>query len=230
MVHNSTFSCLYIDDRIGVTLDPIQYPPGTTSREAYMMCLLTNSLGVFLSATKSHWVPSTRVIFLGFIIDSVDCTVEIMPEKYQRVVEQIHDLLETSHSKGYWDMHLMEIIRGKLISWLIVITNMRIFIRELNVAIARAYDRDDFALKNDILVDLHIQSELEIWLQLKPSDLKRKWLQDSHVVAELKSYTISTDASGFAAGLAFGPQRALQYRTFTWNLTEYGFRIHYKVL
>ena len=194
-----------------------------------MICVLTNSLGVFLSATKSHWIPSRRVTFLGFIIDSNECTIEIMPEKYRRVCDQIHELLNQSKNDGFWDMHLLEVIRGKLISWLIVITDMRIFIRELNVAIARAYDRDDFSLDNSILADLHIQTELELWLQLKPVDLKRKWLQDSHVVAELRSFTISTDASGFAAGLAFGPQRALQYRTFTWNMSEYGYRIHYKV-
>ena len=224
------FRCLYIDDRIGITLDPHKhYEPGRTSREAYMICLLTNSLGVFLSATKSHWIPSKRVTFLGFIVDSDDCTIEIMPEKYARVCDQIHEILNQSKTDGFWDMHLLEVIRGKLISWLIVITDMKIFIRELNVAIARAYDQNQFHLENSVLADLHIQNELEVWLQLKSSDLKRKWLQDSHVVAELKSFTISTDASGFAAGLAFGPQRALQYRTFTWNLSEYGYRIHYKV-
>lgn len=152
-----------------------------------------------------------------------------MPEKYARVCEQIRELFETSIIHKYWDMHLMETIRGKLISWIIVITDMKIYIRELNEAISRAYEKDDFALSTNELQDLHIQKELEVWLQLKPEDLKRKWLQDSHVVAQLKSYTISTDASGFAAGLAYGPQRDLKFRTFTWNLSEYGYRIHYKV-
>ena len=195
-----------------------------------MICLLTNSLGVFLSATKSHWTPSTRVTFLGFIVDSIAGTVEVMPKKHESIKKQIHDVIAQSKETGIWDMHLVEIIRGKLISWIIVVPDMRIYIREMNVAVSRAYEKDNFQIPVEEMRDLEIAEEMMIWTRIPTEDLKRKWLDDRHVVAKLKSLTISTDASGFAAGLAFGPQRNLQYRTFTWNLSECDFAIHYKVI
>ena len=152
-----------------------------------------------------------------------------MEKKYLAVKEQITSLVCKANHKKIWDIHELERIRGRLISWIIVIPDMRIYIRQMNVAVARAYDTSNFNLLQKDLSDLMLAEELMLWTRVPHSDLKRKWLDDRHVVARLKSFTISTDASGFAAGLAFGPQRDLQYRTFTWNLDECAFAIHYKV-
>ena len=208
----------------------IQYQPGETSRGAYVTCLLVNTLGIFLSATKSQWKPSTRVQFLGFIVDSLDCTVEIMPEKYQRTKQQIFDLIKRSVDEGDWDIKELERIRGKLVSWMLVFPDMRLYIRELNVAIERAYRRNEFRMSNSELEDLEIASELLAWTRLENQQLKRNWYNDKHLVTYLRSETISTDASGYAGGLAFGPNRHLTYRTFQWDISEYHFAIHYKEL
>ena len=213
-----------------VTLDPPVYKDGETSRGAYMTCLLVNSLGIFLSATKSHWTPSTRVQFLGFIIDSLDCTVEIMQSKYHATKEQIFELIKLFNETGEWDIKLLEKIRGKLVSWMLIFPDMRLYIRELNVAIERAYKKDEFILTREETEDLEIASELLVWTRLENRELKRKWFEDRHLVTYLRSETISTDASGYAGGLAFGPNRHLQYRTFQWDLSEYHYAIHYKEL
>ena len=207
-----------------------QFKDGETSRGAYVTCLLVNSLGIFLSATKSQWKPSTRVQFLGFIVDSLACTVEIMPEKYHRTKQQIFDLIQHSVNFQEWDIKELERIRGKLVSWMLIFPDMRLYIRELNVAIERAYRRNDFRIPVSDLEDLEIASELLVWTRLDNHELKRHWYEDKHLVTYLRSETISTDASGFAGGLAFGPNRHLQYRTFTWDISEYHFAIHYKEL
>ena len=195
-----------------------------------MTCLLVNSLGIFLSATKSHWTPSTRVQFLGFIVDSLEGTVEIMLEKYISTKQQILDLIAESVETGWWDMKLMEKIRGKLVSWMLIFPDMRLYIRELNVAIERAYRQNDFYLPTTELDDLEIAPELMVWTRLENYELKRAWYEDRHLVTYLRSETISTDASGYAGGLAFGPSHHLQYRTFQWDLSEYHYAIHYKEL
>ena len=206
------------------------FQEGETSRGAYLTCLLVNSLGIFLSATKNQWKPSTRVQFLGFIVDSLDCTVEIMPEKYHKTKQQIFDLIRRSLEDHEWDIKELERIRGKLVSWMLIFPDMRLYIRELNVAIERAYRRNDFRIPVQDLEDLEIASELLAWTRLENCELKRKWYEDKHLVTYLRSETISTDASGYAGGLAFGPNRHLQYRTFQWDISEYHFAIHYKEL
>ena len=47
-------------------------------------------------------------------------------------------------SKEYFDIHELEKIRGKLNSWLIVIPMLRLFIREQNAIIQKAYETNNF--------------------------------------------------------------------------------------
>ena len=130
---------LYLDDRL--VLSTVRPPPNHTSKQNFgLLCLLT-AFGGFLSLSKCQLIPAQRMEFLGFILDTKKQTVEIPKQKYSATMEMIQKWLQSS---TYFDIHQLEKIRGKLNSWLIVIPMLRLFIREQNEVIRKAYDQNNF--------------------------------------------------------------------------------------
>ena len=89
---------VYIDDIILLADDPktlVAYVRKATT--------LLKSLGFTIHEGKSLFVPSQRVAFLGFILDSINMTVSIKSDKAEKVKTAISQLLKkgtTSNKRG----------------------------------------------------------------------------------------------------------------------------------
>lgn len=133
---------LYLDDRL--ILSTGKPPPNHTNKATFgLLCLLT-AFGGFLSLSKCQLIPTQKMDFLGFLLDTRKQTVEIPRAKYDATMTIIKNWLSSS---TYFDIHQLEKIRGKLNSWLIVIPMLRLFIREQNEVIRKAYETDNFYMQ-----------------------------------------------------------------------------------
>ena len=88
-------------------------------------------------------------------------------------------------SKEYFDIHELEKIRGKLNSWLIVIPMLRLFIREQNAIIQKAYETNNFYQGEHAFDMKNLREEFHVWQNLTVLALSRKWRSDEHTVLNM---------------------------------------------
>ena len=134
---------LYLDDRLVLTKFRPQQANHSSVPNVALLCLLT-AFGGFLSLKKCQLKPVQRLDFLGFWLDTVQKTIEVPIEKYQKTMAQIKSW---QNSGQYYDINELEKIRGKLVSWMIVIPTLRLFIREQNEVIRKAYETNNFFMQ-----------------------------------------------------------------------------------
>ena len=82
----------YIDD---------SYLQGDTDQECWQSvkktALLLQDLGFIIHPDKSVFLPKRVLTFLGFVINSIDMTVKLTPDKANRLRETCTKLLNTQH-------------------------------------------------------------------------------------------------------------------------------------
>ena len=216
---------LYLDDRLFVhrpkneeerqkllngELDPI---------EAIIAAIIQIIMGGFISLKKSQFKPSTIIEFLGFIINTMTETVEIPKEKWEKFKQEVLEILASNPTV---DMKLLEQLRGKMCSFLIVATNMRLYIRETTRTL----------MENEKLGNSHAElspenvAELELWISTEFEVIKkvRKWPQLERIVAE--PMIVWTDACPFAMGIKCDFLEAEETIYFTKKQADYF--IHHK--
>ena len=86
---------------------------------------------------KSHFIPTRQVTFLGLNYDTEKQTVSVPLEKYEKTCRQIEEFIRGVYLNGekFYDMKLLEVIRGKLVSWFVVVQNYSYYIKEANEAL-----------------------------------------------------------------------------------------------
>lgn len=132
------------------------------------------------------------------------------------------------------NMHLLEQIRGKIISWCLVALNFGFYTREMNEAIKKHYARFEGPRAEDSLMwrsELdnydELIAELDLWCELEYVSLTRKWLPDEHHYLDLP-LELYTDASGGGLGSNCYVRGVLDPRRFTLPLWLAPYPIHIK--
>jgi hypothetical protein len=172
------------------TLENIQN--GTEApKNALIANLLMTAHGGYISKSKSTFICTRRLEFLGAIKDSEKQTLVIPDEKWQKF--RIN-LLEILSQKIVFYKEL-ERLRGRMCSFLIVIRNMQMFIREITRALMQSKEKD----QPFIFINKDLRTELEIWNtdEIKYVNRVRPWLSDT---PELVGISVYTDASGYPGG------------------------------
>ena len=186
---------LYLDDRFLHAFYEGGFQEGETLKSAYLLALLMTAFGGFCSLAKSEWAPKQFMEFLGLNIDSRDLSLSVPEDKYYRCLE----LMQKFYDQRPFDIKLLEKIRGKLTSWLLVCPNMRLFLREQNKVIAECYKTGVFTLTEEMMAKYRVFEELAIWKDLRLVKLKRFWSKEPPVDIKV-DINIYSDASNFAAG------------------------------
>ena len=57
---------------------------------------LLDKLGFTVHPEKSILIPTQRIVFLGFVLDSLKCVVSFTPERAQKIIEACQKLLQTA--------------------------------------------------------------------------------------------------------------------------------------
>lgn len=201
---------LYLDDRIIIEKLLRKLDPEETGIGVYCLLCLLVAFGGFVSPKKCDFIPKQQGRFLGFDFDSVAQTVTVPAEKHAKVVAQIQEFLEGEiiECKRYCDMQLLEQIRGRIISWCLVVMNFGFYTREMNAAIAAHYARfpgpralDRYMLLSEIDGYEYLVDELLVWRDLEFVKLTRKWIPEDHVYLG-ETLELYTDASGGGLGSA----------------------------
>ena len=154
------FVFLYLDDRLVVqSYDDCEFEDETTTLGTFLLATLLTCFGGFVSLNKSEWVPTTRIEFLGMILDTLKCEIEVPKSKYLKTMQQIDEFLAAEVK----DIHLLEKIRGRIVSWLVVCPTLGLYLREQNDIIAKAYNDDNFEWSRDDLAPYFLEEELRAW-------------------------------------------------------------------
>ena len=205
---------LYLDDRLVVSRLGRPLNAGETSVEIYLLFCLLIAFGGYVSMKKSHFVPTQSATFLGLNYDTKNQTVTVPAEKYNKTCAQIDEFIAGVHIHGRlcYDMKLLERIRGKLVSWFVVVQNYSYYIKEANEAlkiweasngqdVVGRYIRTNSYLTVDQIPNLsELKDELNEWCTLKRLRLSRHWRPGGHHNLIRARFDLHTDASGGGLG------------------------------
>ena len=200
---------LYLDDRL--IIEKLLRPLSAEETGIGVYCLLGLLVGYggYVSPKKCNFIPTQQGRFLGFDFDSIAQTITVPAEKHAKVVEQIREFKEGTviYGVSYRNMQLLEQIRGRIISWCLVVNNFGFYTREMNAAIAAHYARFEGPRAEESLMRLDmlegydfLEDELNVWRDLEFVHLTRQWIEEDHTYLELVE--VYTDASGAGLGSA----------------------------
>ena len=226
---------LYLDDRLVKEKLLRELKEDETSVGGYVMFCFLVAFGGFISMGKSHFRPVRRGTFLGFIFDTDSQTISVPKSKHNRCCGEILEFLRGINIGGirHMNMKLLEKIRGRIISWMLVCENWGFFTREMNHALKKHMAR--FAgprAETDLMPMSEIENlselihELHLWRDMEYVHLTRKWRPDTHVQLSVPK-EIYTDASGGGLGSAV-ETNVLRCRKFAMPLWLSGLAIHVK--
>ena len=206
---------LYLDDRLVISKLGRPLSDGETSVENYLLFCLLVAFGGYVSMKKSHFIPSKQVTFLGLEYDTARQTVTVPNAKYTKVCQQIDEFIAGVYLNGqkYYDMKLLEIIRGKLVSWFVVVQNYSYYIKEANEAlkvwektngrdVVGRYIRSNPYPSPEKISNLEdLLNELNEWQRLHRMRLSRQWRPGGHHNhLKVLKFDLHTDASGGGLG------------------------------
>lgn len=130
-----------------------------------------SKLGYTLALDKCQVLPSTKVNYLGFVIDS-DRQAYVLPEK--KKVSFI-SLRESILCTDVVDLHTLQRFAGKCISMNLAIPAAKLYTREVNLAISRCQKNS-----KTIEIDEFLREELEHWRFLDEWEGCVKWRSEKH--------------------------------------------------
>ena len=190
---------LYIDDRhngqLQIPLDEGVYADIPTPDERrfaaaksalFLVAYFLIQLGYFLGLAKSVLSPRTVVPYLGFLSDSARQVFHLIPEKKNKFLKLIREVLD---AKTVTIKTLQRLV-GKCVSFSLVVPGARLFTKEMNVAISKSHLSSKL-----IRVCGALEKEISHWLFLETWDDPLPWRDERHV-----RVSVAMDASNFAWG------------------------------
>ena len=201
---------LYLDDRLlkEKLLRPLE--EHETSVGGYVLFCFLVAFGGFVSMGKSHFKPVKKGKFLGFIFDTEKETITVPQSKHRKCCSEIGQFVSGLSIGGirYFNMKLLEKIRGRIMSWMLVCENWGFFTREMNHTLKKHMARFTGPRAETELMPMseidnlsELIEELHLWRDIDYVSLTRKWRPAEHV--QLESFKeIYTDASGGGLGSA----------------------------
>jgi len=149
---------LYLDDRMFITKpkneeqaqrlmkgEEVQTGP-------FLGMLLMMGLETYINRPKSELIPTRRMEFLGFIYDSEKCTIGIPERKFTKFNEEAGELVKRIRIP----MKRLEKLRGKMVSFSLVATNMRLYIRRITFALKGKQEGDFIELNPGVKEELSV--------------------------------------------------------------------------
>lgn len=206
---------LYLDDRLiieerhGETEQTLIEKGIRAPRNALLTNLLMTAVGGFVSKSKSTPVCSTKIEFLGFDIDTEKETIAIPDQKWDKFQKSLENMLKEK-VVFYKDL---EKLRGQMCSFLLVITNMQLYIREATATLLESEKKD----KPYMEITKELREELKVWRshEIKYIERERRWHE---VDTKLITKDIYTDASGYAMGW-YTEEKNEKYSAY-WNKND----------
>ena len=201
-------SNLYMDDRL------CSDDQATIINQVPKNCFLTSLLcvagGGFISLTKSDFEPKQIQEFLGLKLDTRLCQISVPIKKWTKFVKIIKQAL----ANAYIIFETLEQIRGKAVSFILCNPMTKLFIRQMNQAIADALKSKNWKNNMPIKITSKLEEELREWIKLDFLKMRHGWQPINNT--DNQPYKITfTDSSLFAIGIK------IQYNNRIYSYTEY---------
>ena len=140
---------------------------------------------------------------MGVIIDTNngnkevadECTLEIEPKKYARLCDEIEEFLQGDETKEVilpngevetrilsYCGKLLERIRGKCVSHLLVVPHLTMFIVEMTDHITWCYANYTYSIPRRRIKSSMLEHELGRWTDLRGIKLERSLFQHAHTI------------------------------------------------
>ena len=169
----------------------------------FILSVVLNSLGVFISIKKSSPVPEAAKVFLGFLVNCVDRTFAIPSSKVEKFVSRVNELLE-SDTIGFKSL---ESIVGKCVHFALVIKCGMFFLRRFYLALKES------KFSNMIKFKDFLKEDLREWRDMVQRCPVTNWSDPRHV-----SLSCHTDASSLSwFGVVNDSALELKHREFGSN-------------
>ena len=147
-------------------------------------------LGYSLGLANSVLVPSQKVPYLGFLSESAREVFHLRPEKRQRFLALVKDVL----GKPFATVKTLQRLAGKCVSFSVVVPAAKLFTREMNAAISRG-QRINANHTKPLPLTGKLKDEIAHWLFLEGWDDPLSWREERHIRA-----VIATDVSNSGWG------------------------------
>ena len=187
---------LYLDDRL-IAENKKSIINGIP-RNTLASLLLIAAQGGFLAIEKSNFKPVKIQKFLGFIVNTTECTIAIPEDKQKRIVEMGKTLL--SQEKMFFKD--LETFRGTVCACLIATPLMKLCIREMSQALALSYK--DFPKNGKIIKYIQnthrLKDEISEWIKFDILTTKNCWIPKPRVICDASKISFA-DASGYGLGI-----------------------------
>ena len=171
--------------------------------------LLMTAVGGYISKAKSTPKCSKRIEFLGFDLDTEKETIGIPERKWDTFQNNLKEMVKREMI-FYKDL---EKIRGQMCSFLLVVTNMQLYIRESTNALMKSEKEDNPYIR----MTSDLKEELKVWRskEIRYIEKIRSW---HPVETKLVTKDIYTDASGYALGW-YTEDKNEEYSAY-WNVDD----------
>ena len=168
-------------------------------------------LGYFLGLPKSVLMPRKVVPYLGYLSDSSREVVSLIPEKREKFLNVIQQIL----ARSVVSAKSLQRLAGKCVSFSLAVPGALLFTREMNAAISKA-----LRTSRPVKMDKALRDEISHWLFLRTWDDPLPWRDERHI-----RITIATNASasGWGGSVTLG-DRVVQVSDY-WTDEEQGLGI-----
>ena len=147
---------LYIDDRLVEEVRQPELEAGFNSAllASYIVCEVLTRLGYCINLEKTLFTPTQSVVFLGFIVDSVNRCFRLTESKKQKFIA----LREECLSKNCVSVLDLQKLAGRCISFMVAVPAAKLYSREMNNAIS-------VGIRNNskITISENLRNELLSW-------------------------------------------------------------------
>ena len=149
----------------------------------FIASLTLVSCGYFIGLAKSVFIPTQRILFHGFISDSVKQAFILDEDKRRKFAFLRESLLNSS----YISVRSLQKFAGKVVSFSLAVPAARLFCRQVNTAIGKGIKSS-----RPVKMSPDLKEELMHWRFLDSWDGFLPWKDERHLIIE-----IASDASNF---------------------------------
>ena len=177
----------------------------------FLVAYFLVKLGYFLGLSKSVLMPRKVVPYLGYLSDSSREVFSLIPEKREKFLNLIQQIL----ARSVVSAKSLQRLAGKCVSFSLAVPGALLFTREMNAAISKA-----LRTSRPVKMDKALRDEISHWLFLRTWDDPLPWRDERHI-----RITLATDASasGWGGSVTLG-DRVVQVSDY-WTDEEQGLGI-----
>ena len=214
-------SLLYLDDR--ALIDHRDDLVNGIGPSAIITTALSVCNGGYISLAKSDFKPSPRQRFLGLILDTEQGTIEVPEDKWLQFQDTVTRLLNQNSAT----FKELEQLRGKAVSFILCNPLTKLYIRQMNRAIAIA-NKYQLPPHKVIMFDDALHEELTEWLKLDQLKMKHKWLHLMDTPTPPNRVTFTDSSSFAAAAIVFDHDQTVWEKQWNFDESQQGQPIYFK--